>query len=243
MHLSTGALRDTKPEVCLGLSVCICRQVQLGQFRGAIALFRSENPVHTSVKVDFATLKMPESVFLPSLHSLVVDSAVGPIIFKRFARFMGRIQVQKGNLLAFHRFLFRDYHSGHIKSDVLAPLLFECERLSPLEWQKHYPQAAQQLFNLNLSLARSNKPTLSADEFLDLNSIHLVQDPFSIWVQRYQIYVPMKKDLKKQQIFYPISIDQFLQHASFGTSSSYKMSLGKDEYATFLEAQRQLHIQ
>ncbi|MQM11118.1 hypothetical protein Taro_044021 [Colocasia esculenta] len=29
MHLSTGALRDTKPEVCLGLSVCICRQVHL----------------------------------------------------------------------------------------------------------------------------------------------------------------------------------------------------------------------
>ncbi|MQM06713.1 hypothetical protein Taro_039541, partial [Colocasia esculenta] len=40
-----------------------------------------------------------------------------------------------------------------------------------------------------------------------------------------------------------LQVDQFLQHASFGTSSSYKMSLGSDEYANFLEAQRQLHIQ
>ncbi|MQM20426.1 hypothetical protein Taro_053445 [Colocasia esculenta] len=121
---------------------------------------------------------------------------------------MGRILVQKGNLLASHRFLFREYHSGHIKSD-----------------------------------ARSNKPTLSAEEFLDLNSIHLVQDPFVVWVERYKVYVSIKKDLRQQKIFYPISIYQFLQHASFGTSSSYKMSLGKNEYVNLLEAQRQLHIQ
>ncbi|MQL84393.1 hypothetical protein Taro_016894 [Colocasia esculenta] len=99
------------------------------------------------------------------------------------------------------------------------------------------------LLDLNASQARSNQPPLSAAEFLDLNSIHLVRDPFDMWVERYKVYVSMKKELKCQQIIYPISIDQFLQHASFGTSSTYKMSLSKDEYGNFVEAQRQLHIQ
>ncbi|MQM23607.1 hypothetical protein Taro_056674, partial [Colocasia esculenta] len=40
-----------------------------------------------------------------------------------------------------------------------------------------------------------------------------------------------------------LQLDPHHLHANFGTSSSYKMSLGKDEYAKFLEAQRQLHIQ
>ncbi|MQL93652.1 hypothetical protein Taro_026293 [Colocasia esculenta] len=53
----------------------------------------------------------------------------------------------------------------------------------------------------------------------------------------------MKKELKANQIFYPISVDQFLQHASFGTSTFYKFSLGSNEYGTFIEAQRKLHIQ
>ncbi|MQL92054.1 hypothetical protein Taro_024674 [Colocasia esculenta] len=131
---------------------------------------------------------------------------------------------------------------GHLKSDVLAPLLSECKRLSPSDWERHYPLTAQQLLDLNASQARSNQLPLSATEFLDLNSIHLVRDPFDMWVERYKVYVSMKKELKHQQIFYPISIDQFLQHASFGTSSTYKMSLGKDEYGNFVEAQRQLHI-
>ncbi|MQM12904.1 hypothetical protein Taro_045820 [Colocasia esculenta] len=143
-------------------------KVQLGQFRGAIALLRTENPVNSSIQVDFATLKMPDIVFLPSLHSLVVDSAMGPIIFERYARVMGMIHIQKGNLLAFHNFLFREYHSGHIKSDVLSP-----------------------------------SSGSAASKFQSISG----------------------------------------QHASFGTSSSYKLSLGKDEYANFLEAQRQLHIQ
>ncbi|MQM00052.1 hypothetical protein Taro_032781 [Colocasia esculenta] len=38
---------------------------------------------------------------------------------------MGRISVQKGGSLSFHRFVFREYHQGHIKFDVLSPLLSE----------------------------------------------------------------------------------------------------------------------
>ncbi|MQM16592.1 hypothetical protein Taro_049549 [Colocasia esculenta] len=41
-------------------------EVQLGQFRGAIALLRTENPVNTPLHVDFATLKMTEIAFSPS---------------------------------------------------------------------------------------------------------------------------------------------------------------------------------
>ncbi|MQM12291.1 hypothetical protein Taro_045208, partial [Colocasia esculenta] len=192
-------------------------EVQLGQFMGAIVQFRSENPINTSIQVDFATLRMPEIAFLPKLHSLIMDSAVGPIIFERFARVMGWITVQQGTPLAFHRFLFREYQRGSIKSDVLAPLLSECERLSPSDWEKHYHQSAQQMEILNTSLFNSGKPSISAEEFLNLNSIHLVQDPFAVWVERYKIFVSIKIDLRQQKIFYPISIDQFLQHASFGT--------------------------
>ncbi|MQM13810.1 hypothetical protein Taro_046736 [Colocasia esculenta] len=68
-------------------------------------------------------------------------------------------------------------------------------------------------------------------------------DPFAIWVERYKVYVPLKKDLLQHKIFYPISIDKFLQHASFGTTSLYRSSFGKDEYVNFIETQRQLHIQ
>ncbi|MQM22000.1 hypothetical protein Taro_055047 [Colocasia esculenta] len=188
--------------------------------------------------MDFATLEIPNVVFLPPLHSLVMESAVGPIIFERFARVMGHISVQKGNSLAFHRFVYREYNQGHIKSDVLAPILSECERLSPSDQEKLYLLTAQQLVDLNASQARSNQPPLSGAEFLDLNSIHLVRDPFDTWVERYKVYVAMKRELKANQIFYPISVDQFLQHASFGTSIFYKMSLGQNEYGTFVEAQR-----
>ncbi|MQM20360.1 hypothetical protein Taro_053378, partial [Colocasia esculenta] len=216
---------------------------EIGQFRGEIAKLRTKNPINTPLQINFATLKMPNIVFLPKLHSLIMDSAVGTIIFERFARVMARISIQQDSLLAFHRFLFREYHRGNIKSDVLAPLLSECERLSPSDWEKHDNQSAQQLANLNSSLFNSGKPTISVEEFLDLKSINFVQDSFAIWVERYKVFVCLKKELKEHQIFYPISIDQFLQHASFGTSRSYKMSLGKDEYTNFLEAQRQLHIQ
>ncbi|MQL96360.1 hypothetical protein Taro_029035 [Colocasia esculenta] len=158
-------------------------EIQLGQFRAVIAQLRTENPVNTSLQVDFTTLQMPDIVFLPKLNSLLMDSAMGPTIFERFARVMARITVQQGAPLAFHRFLFREYHRGYIKSDVLAPLLFECERHFPSDWEKHYHQNAQQLDTPNLSLARSDKPPLSTKEFLDLNSINFVQDPFAIWVE------------------------------------------------------------
>ncbi|MQM22795.1 hypothetical protein Taro_055853 [Colocasia esculenta] len=69
-------------------------EIQLGQFRGAIAPLRIENPVNTSLQVDFTTLKLPEIVFLPKLHSLPMDTVVGPSIFERFARVMARITVR-----------------------------------------------------------------------------------------------------------------------------------------------------
>ncbi|MQL73690.1 hypothetical protein Taro_006056 [Colocasia esculenta] len=42
---------------------------------------------------------------------------------------MGRIKVQKGYLVAFHRFLFREYHQGHVSAEVLASALSECESI------------------------------------------------------------------------------------------------------------------
>ncbi|MQM14629.1 hypothetical protein Taro_047563 [Colocasia esculenta] len=69
-------------------------------------------------------------------------------------RVMGRIKVQKGYLMAFHRFLFREYHQGHVSAEVLAPALSECERLNPKDWIRFYPLSAQQLSDLNESRAR-----------------------------------------------------------------------------------------
>ncbi|MQL99052.1 hypothetical protein Taro_031766 [Colocasia esculenta] len=132
---------------------------------------------------------------------------------------------------------------AQLEGSFIQDIKDEFERLSPSDWERLYPLTAQQLLDLNASQARSNQPPLSAVKFLDLNSIHLVRDPFDMWVERYKVYISMKKELKHQQIFYPISIDQFLQHANFGTSNTYKTSLGKDKYGNFLEAQRQLHIQ
>ncbi|MQL77067.1 hypothetical protein Taro_009470 [Colocasia esculenta] len=43
---------------------------------------------------------------------------------------------------------------GHVNADVIAPLLSECERLSPSEWVRFYPLSAQQLTDLNVSQAR-----------------------------------------------------------------------------------------
>ena len=68
--------------------------MQLGQFQGAVALLKVENPVNCSFKVNFATLQIPDTMFLPKLHSLVMDSSVGPVIFERFGRVMGRISAQ-----------------------------------------------------------------------------------------------------------------------------------------------------
>ncbi|MQM21451.1 hypothetical protein Taro_054491 [Colocasia esculenta] len=95
---------------------------------------------------------MLEIAFLPKLHFLLMDSEVGLIIFERFSRVMARIFVQRGAPLAFHRFPFREYQRGFIKSSVLAPLLSESKRLVNTDWCKAYPEAAIQLENLNSSL-------------------------------------------------------------------------------------------
>ncbi|MQM08308.1 hypothetical protein Taro_041164 [Colocasia esculenta] len=134
-------------------------EVQLGQFQGAIASLKIENPVNCSFKVDLATLQIPDTVFFPKLHSLVMDSSVGPVIFERFA------------------------------------CVIECERLSLTDWEKHYNQSALQLESLNSSLFKAGKPTLTAEAFLDLNSINLVQEPYDQWVERYKLFMALKKDL------------------------------------------------
>ncbi|MQM15088.1 hypothetical protein Taro_048026 [Colocasia esculenta] len=155
---------------------------------------------------------------------------------------MGRISTQQGRLPSIQRFLFWEFHLGHITSEVLAPLLSESERLSPTDWEKHYNQSALQLVTLNSSLFKAGKPSLSAEAFLDLNSINLVQEPHAQWVARYTLFVALKKDLLQHQIHYPIKINQFLRFANFGSFTTFKVSLGKDEYGTFIDAQHQLHI-
>ncbi|MQM00106.1 hypothetical protein Taro_032838 [Colocasia esculenta] len=132
-------------------------------------------------------------------------------------RVMGRIKVQKGCLVAFPRFLFREYHQGHVSAEVLAPILSECERLTSSEWSKFYPLSAQQLFEINEAQVREGKPTISPATFLDMNSIHLVDDPFKVWEERYKVYVALHKALRDNHNHYPVTMDQFLTCASFGT--------------------------
>ncbi|MQM16658.1 hypothetical protein Taro_049616 [Colocasia esculenta] len=123
----------------------------------------------------------------------------------QLGQFQGVVALLKGRLPSFQRFLFREFHLGHITSEV-------------------------------------GKPPLSAEAFLDLNSINLAQEPYAQWVARYTLFVALKKDLLLHQIYYPIKINQFLRFASFGSFTSFKVSLGNDEYGTFIDAQRQLHI-
>ncbi|MQM06920.1 hypothetical protein Taro_039752 [Colocasia esculenta] len=160
---------------------------QLGQFRVAIRALSSSTVHNESLQVDFATLVIPDVVFLPPLHALIMDSSVGTLIFERAARVMARLFVQDDRDLSFPRFVFRQYLQGHIKADVLAPILSECERLSPEEWTKLYPLSAQQLGDLNASQASSNQPPLSPGEFLDANSLHLIRDSYLTWVERYKL--------------------------------------------------------
>ncbi|MQM22060.1 hypothetical protein Taro_055108, partial [Colocasia esculenta] len=113
---------------------------------------------------------------------------------------------------------------------VLDSLISECERLSPKDWEKHYNQSALQLESLNSSLVRAGKPPLSAEAFLDLNSINPIQELFVQWATRYSAFISLLKDLKDHQLFYPITIAHFLQRASFGKSSHFKLTLDKDQY-------------
>ncbi|MQM11144.1 hypothetical protein Taro_044047 [Colocasia esculenta] len=217
-------------------------EVQFSQFKQAIDALGTSDVHSEAIQVDFATLQVPEKILLPPIHSLVMDSSVGSIIFERFARVMGRIKVQKGLQVAFHRFLFREYHQGHVSAEVLAPILSECERLTPSDWARFYPLSAQQLLVLNECQAREGHPPVSEAIFLDMNSIHLVQDPFQIWVERYKVYVALCQELKAKQNFYPISVDQFLARASFGSISFKSISLDRDAYANFLDEQLALHL-
>ncbi|MQM15808.1 hypothetical protein Taro_048760 [Colocasia esculenta] len=159
---------------------------QLGQFQEAIRALSSCTAPSHSLRVDFATLVIPDVVFLPPLHALIMDSSVGTLIFERAARVMARLFVQDGRDLSFPRFIFKQYLQGHIKGDVLAPILSECDRLSPDDWTKVYPLSAQQLVDLNASQASSNQPPLTPGEFLDANSLHLIRDSHMTWVERYK---------------------------------------------------------
>ncbi|MQM16314.1 hypothetical protein Taro_049270 [Colocasia esculenta] len=88
--------------------------------------------------------------------------------------------------------LLRPAQTVHLKSTK------ECKRLSPVDWARFYPLSAQQLDDLNASQVKINKPPVSADEFQDMNSIHLVRDPFATWVERYKVYVAMRLELKQK---------------------------------------------
>ncbi|MQL70741.1 hypothetical protein Taro_003062 [Colocasia esculenta] len=180
---------------------------QLGQFRAAIRALSSSTAHTESLQVDFATLVILDVVFLPPLHALIMDSSVGTLIFEQAARVMARLFMQDGRYLSFPRFVFRQYLQGHIKADVLAPILSECERLSPEEWTKLYPLSAQQLGDLNASQASSNQPPLSPGEFLDANSIHLIRDSYLTWVERYNVFFALKKELRSLKIDYPLKIE------------------------------------
>ncbi|MQM04136.1 hypothetical protein Taro_036930 [Colocasia esculenta] len=105
-------------------------EVQLCQFKKVISALSPVLAHSSDIKVDFATLQIPEEIALPQIHFLVMESSVGSIIFERYARVLGRIKVQKGCMVSFSRFLFREYHQGHVKAEVLSPILSECERLT-----------------------------------------------------------------------------------------------------------------
>ncbi|MQL96727.1 hypothetical protein Taro_029409 [Colocasia esculenta] len=197
---------------------------QLGQFRATIRALSSSTAHTESLQVDFATLVITDVVFLPPLHALIMESSMGTLIIERAATVMARLFVQDGRDLSFPRFVFRQYLQGHIKVDVLAPILSECERLFPEEWQKLYPLSAQQLSDLNASQASTNQPPLSPGEFLDANSLHLIRDSYLTWVERYKVFLALKKELRSLQIDYPLKIEAFLRFASFGSFLTYKLA-------------------
>ncbi|MQL72379.1 hypothetical protein Taro_004710 [Colocasia esculenta] len=131
----------------------------------------------------------------------------------RAAQVMAKLSVQEGRNLSFHIFVFKQYPQGYLKADILAPILSECERLLPADWEKLYTLSAQQLQELNASQARSNQPLLTPGDFLDANSLHLVWDSFMKWEERYRVFLDLKK-----------------------------IALGTDKYGDFISDQRELHI-
>ncbi|MQM11559.1 hypothetical protein Taro_044463, partial [Colocasia esculenta] len=99
-----------------------------------------------------------------------------------------------------------------------------------------------QLAHLNAAQAREGKAPVSPATFLDMNSIHLVLDPYKLWAERYNVFVALRQVLKEKQIFYPVTMDQFLACASFGKTSFIQCSMDADEYANFLSKQRTIYL-
>ncbi|MQM10181.1 hypothetical protein Taro_043071 [Colocasia esculenta] len=142
----------------------------------------------------------------------------------------------------FEEGILREYHQGHVSAEVLAPILSECERLTSSEWSTFYPLSAQQLFALNEAQAREGKLAISQATFLDMNSIHLVDDPFKVWEERYKVYVALNKALRDSHNHYPVTMDQFLTCASFGTRCFLKMNMDKNAHADLLYQHLDLHL-
>jgi len=218
-------------------------EVQFCQFHSQITVLKSEIPLNLPLKVDFVSFKVDFPVLLPKLHSLVFDSDAGSHALDMFARQMGRMSAKQGRSPSFLRFIFREYHSGRMSSQTLAPLISECERLTSSEWKLLYQASYQQLEAVNSDLVRQRKPTLSAEAFMDLNSIAPLPELYAVWAARYSAFYALKQDLLTQQLHYPISLDRFLHRASFGKSTYYRFILDKTQYGEFLEQQRQLYIQ
>ncbi|MQM09785.1 hypothetical protein Taro_042658 [Colocasia esculenta] len=125
----------------------------------------------------------------------------------------------------------REYHQGHVKAEVLSPILSECERLTSSNWSKFYPLSAQQLSALNEAQAREGKPAISPATFLDMNSINLVADPFKVWEERYKVYVALHQALRANHNHYPVTMDQFLSYLHLKRMAptigpSYSVSFG-----------------
>ncbi|MQL78473.1 hypothetical protein Taro_010899 [Colocasia esculenta] len=142
----------------------------------------------------------------------------------------------------FEEGILREYYQGHVSAEVLAPILSECERVTSSDWSKFYPLSAQQLFEINEAQVREGKPAISPATFLDMNSIHLFDDPFKVWEERYKVYVALHKALRDNHNHYPVTMDQFLTCASFGTRRFLKMSMDKNAYADLLYQHLDLHL-
>ncbi|MQM18836.1 hypothetical protein Taro_051832 [Colocasia esculenta] len=218
-------------------------EVQFFQFHSAVVMLRSERPVNIPLTVNFANIQVDSQVLLPKLHSLVFDSDAGSHAFDMFAKQMGRMSAKQNRMPSFLRFIFREYHSGRISSQVLAPLISECERLTPSVWETLYKEPHLQLQAINSSLSRQAKPILSAEAFMDLNSINPIQEIYVQWAARYTAFYALKQDLIDQKLFYPISSDRFLHRASFRKSTYFRFILDPNQYAEFLDQQQNLYIQ
>ncbi|MQL77423.1 hypothetical protein Taro_009827 [Colocasia esculenta] len=138
-----------------------------------------------------------------------------------------------------HYVLFNNYRYVHRLPEVqLCQFKRAISALSP----DISHTSSVQLFDINEAHAREGKPTISPATFLDMNSIHLVDDPFKVWEERYKVYVALHKALRDNHNHYPVTMDQFLSCASFGTRRFLKMNMDKDAYADLLYQHLDLHL-